>query len=99
MNLEQQKKLARELLRAIRCGDTDAISRLHRNHRRWAGSDEATIRQLVSLRDTQFVLAREQGFASWPKLKAYADPSSSSRHTRFLIAHTCTTSTSSYRVV
>jgi ankyrin repeat protein len=44
------------------------------------------VRQLVSLHDAQFVLAREQGFASWPKLKAYAEPSSRSRHTRLFVA-------------
>jgi hypothetical protein len=42
--------------------------------------------QLVALHDAQFVLAREQGFASWPKLKAYAEPSSRSRHTRLFVA-------------
>jgi ankyrin repeat protein len=40
----------------------------------------------VSLHDAQFVLAREQGFASWPKLKAYAEPSSRSGHTRLFVA-------------
>jgi ankyrin repeat protein len=40
----------------------------------------------VSLHDAQFVLAREQGFANWPKLKAYAEPSSRSRHTRLFVA-------------
>lgn len=53
---------------------------------RWAALDQATVRQLVSLHDAQFVLAREQGFASWPKLKAYAEPSSRSRHTRLFVA-------------
>ena len=48
--------------------------------------DEATVRQLVALHDAQFVLAREQGFASWPKLKAYAEPSTRSRHTRLFVA-------------
>ena len=86
MNLEQQKKQARELLRAIRAGNEDAISRLRRNHSRWTTVDEAAVRQLVALHDTQFVLAREQGFASWPKLKAYAEPSSGSRHTRLFVA-------------
>ena len=73
MNLEQQKKQARELLLAIRSGNADALSRLRRRHTRWATSDDAALRQLVSLHDTQFVLAREQGFASWPKLKAFVD--------------------------
>jgi ankyrin repeat protein len=86
LHLEQQKKQARELLRAIRAGNEDAISRLRRHHSRWTTSDEATVLQLVALHDAQFVLAREQGFASWPKLKAYAEPSSHSRHTRLFVA-------------
>ena len=86
MNLEQQKKQARELLRAIRAGNQDAISRLRHHHTIWTTVNDATVRQLVALHDTQFVLAREQGFASWPKLKVYAEPSSRSRHTRLFIA-------------
>jgi ankyrin repeat protein len=85
LNLEQQKKQARELLRAIRAGSEDAISRLRRHHNRWTAVDDATVRQQASLHDAQFVLAREQGFASWPKLKAYAEPSSRSRHTRLFV--------------
>jgi ankyrin repeat protein len=87
LNLEQQKKQARELLLAIRSGNADGISRLRRHHARWETSDEGTVRQLVSLHDAQLVLAREQGFASWPKLKAYAEPSSRSRHTRLFVAN------------
>jgi ankyrin repeat protein len=86
LNLEQQKKQARELLRAIRAGNDDALSRLSSHHSRWTTVDEATVRQQVALHDAQFVLAREQGFASWPKLKAYAEPPSRSRHTRLFIA-------------
>ena len=86
MNLEQQKKQARELLRAIRAGNEDAISRLRRHHSRWTAVDDASVRQLVALHDAQFVLAREQGFASWPKLKSYAEPSPHSRHTRLFVA-------------
>jgi len=86
LNLDQQKKQARELLRAIRAGSEDAVSRLRRQHSRWTETDEATVRQLVALHDAQLVLAREQGFASWPKLKAYAEPSPRSRHTRLFVA-------------
>ncbi len=86
MNLEQQKKQARDLLRALRAGNADAFARLRRHHARWAALDESAVRQLVSLHDAQFVLAREQGFASWPKLKAYAEPSSGPRHTRLFVA-------------
>lgn len=86
MNIEQQKKQARELLNAIRAGKEDAVSRLRRHHSRWATADETTVRQLVALHDAQFALAREQGFASWSRLKAYAEPSSRSRNTRLFVA-------------
>lgn len=86
MNLEHQKKRARALLRAIRSGDADALSRLRSHHARWAGLDEKIVRQFVVLHDAQFVLAREQGFASWAKLKLYAEPSSHCGHTRLFVA-------------
>jgi ankyrin repeat protein len=86
LNLEQQKKHAREFLRAIRSGNPDSLSRLRRHHARWAESDDGTIHQLVSLHDAQFVIAREQGFSSWPKLKAYTEPSAHPRHTRLFVA-------------
>lgn len=86
MNLEQQKKQARELLRAIRAGDEGAIARLRREHRRWIAEDEASVRQLAALHDAQFVLAREQGFASWSKLKAYAEPAAGPSHARLFVA-------------
>jgi ankyrin repeat protein len=86
LNLEQQKKQARELLRAIRAGSTDALARLRGQHLRWSSVDDATARQEVALHDAQFVIAREQGFASWTKVKAYAEPSPHSRHTRLFVA-------------
>jgi ankyrin repeat protein len=85
LNLEQQKKQARELLRAIRAGESHALARLHSQHRRWAGLDEATVRQDAALHDAQFVIAREQGFASWTKLRAYAAPSPNPRPTRLFV--------------
>lgn len=86
MNLEQQKKQARELLRAIRTGRADALARLRSQHLRWANVQDASARQEIALHDAQFVIAREQGFASWTKLKAYAEPSAGSRHTRLFVA-------------
>jgi hypothetical protein len=86
LNLEQQKKQARELLRAIRGGSPEAFARLRSQHLRWANTDDATVRQELALHDAQFVIAREQGFASWTKLKAYAEPSPRSRHTRLFVA-------------
>ena len=86
MNLEQQKKQARELLRAVRAGSADALARLRGQHLRWINVEDATVRQEMALHDAQFVIAREQGFASWTKLKAYAEPSPHSRHTRLFVA-------------
>jgi ankyrin repeat protein len=85
LHLEQQKKRAREFLRAIRSGDPQALARLRQHHTRWANLDDAALRQFVSLHDTQFALAREQGFTSWPKLKAYANPPAPARHTRLFV--------------
>ncbi|MGD0359596.1 MAG: ankyrin repeat domain-containing protein [Bryobacteraceae bacterium] len=86
MNLEQQKKQARELLRGLRAGDAAALLRLHRYHLRWGGADQAAVGREVALHDAQFVLAREQGFASWTKLKEYAEPSRHARHVRLFVA-------------
>jgi len=86
LNLEQQKKQARELLRAIRSGNADALSRLRDQHSGWATESEPVIRQLVALHDAQLVLAREQGFATWTRLKTYAEPSAQLRHSRLFVA-------------
>src|SRR5579862_2754831 len=85
LNLEQQKKQARELLRAVRAGSVDALARLRVQHLRWAKVDDATVRQEMALHDALFVIAREQGFTSWTKLKAYAEPSPHARYTRIMV--------------
>lgn len=56
-DLAQLKRQAKELLAAARRGDDDAQQRL-------AGVAEP------QLADAQFALAREYGFASWPRLRA-----------------------------
>jgi ankyrin repeat protein len=86
VNLEQQKKQSRELLRALRAGNSEALARLRRQHLRWESVDEVGVRQDVALHDAQFVIAREQGFSSWTKLKAYAEASPHLRHTRLYVA-------------
>src|SRR5690242_7733466 len=86
LNLEQQKKQARELLRAIRAGSTEALTRLRAQHSRWINVDDATARLELALHDVQFAMAREQGFASWTKLKSYAEPSPGNRHSRIFVA-------------
>ncbi|MBV9503019.1 MAG: ankyrin repeat domain-containing protein [Acidobacteriaceae bacterium] len=86
MNLEQQKKQARELLQAVRAGRIDALVRLRSQYPRWANTEDATVRQEVALHDAQFVIAREQGFASWTKLKSYAEASPRARHSHLFVA-------------
>ena len=63
-DLEQQKKLAKELLRAFRAGDPDAAARVRA---------ELPDKPRVSLTDAQFVLAREYGFASWRELRDHIE--------------------------
>ena len=61
-SLEQLRKRAKELLRAVRAEEPAAITRLR------AHLDPA---KNVALADAQFVIAREHGFASWAKLKQH----------------------------
>ena len=56
-DLEQLRHQAKDLLRAAKAGDTDALERLR------AASDGTT------LASAQLALARDYGFASWPRMK------------------------------
>src|SRR5580692_7083230 len=60
-NLDQLRNQAKDLLRAIRRGDSDAVEEL-RKHRRELDPPAA------KLADVQFALARSYGLASWPRL-------------------------------
>ena len=64
-NLEQQRKLAKDLLRAARDGDAGALARI-----RAVRSDAGEPRGRCKLADAQLAIAREAGFESWPKLVA-----------------------------
>ena len=66
LNLEQQKKRAKELLKAARAGDADVVARWDAHHPKGAAAE----RQLA---DAQLVIARENGFPSWPRMKAHID--------------------------
>ncbi len=63
-NLEQLKKQAKELLRAVRAGEAAALALVHQFEHSFEASSFA-------LHDTQRVLARSYGFASWAKLKEH----------------------------
>lgn len=71
-NLEQKRKLAKELLKAVKRLDGRSAARFTWNHPRFRGkSSQDVIRQGVSLTEAQHVIARESGFESWAKLKEY----------------------------
>ena len=58
-DLDQQRKLAKDLLRAYRAGDPEAAARMRA---------ELPDKAELSLTDAQYVLAREYGFSSWRAL-------------------------------
>jgi ankyrin repeat protein len=62
-SLEQLRKQAKELLRAQRTGDPSAVARV-------AAHDPG---EPLRLTGAQHVVAREHGFPSWPRLKAYVE--------------------------
>jgi hypothetical protein len=75
-NLDQLKHQAKDLLKAHAAGDPDAIRRVREFHPRY---DETT----MTVSDAQLVVAREYGFASWPRLKAHVDSLRADRSQRF----------------
>ncbi|TSD89520.1 ankyrin repeat domain-containing protein [Mycobacterium sp. KBS0706] len=68
---EQQKKRAKDLLKALRAGEAEAIARFRYGHPRLAHRPDAELVAMAKLSDAQWVIAREYGFASWPKLQAH----------------------------
>jgi len=64
-NLEQQHKLAKDLIQAARAGDPAALGRI-----RAVRSDAGESSRPLALADAQLAVAREAGFPSWPKLVA-----------------------------
>lgn len=78
LNLEQQKKRAKDLLKAFDAGNADALQRFVRQLSLFGSqkiSNGTTSKQgnAAKLADAQLVIAREAGFSSWPKLKVHCD--------------------------
>jgi hypothetical protein len=71
INLEQQHKRAKELLAGLRAGDEDALLRFSKHYRDAACQGYIESFRAVRLSDAQFVIARELGLPSWPRLKAH----------------------------
>ncbi|MFR0359532.1 ankyrin repeat domain-containing protein [Streptomyces sediminimaris] len=78
-DLGQLRRQAKELRDAARRGDTAAVQRFDRHH---PSRPDAT-----GLAAAQLVIARELGFASWPRLKAAVDAHTAScRQERAFVA-------------
>src|SRR6202035_1717733 len=61
-NLDQLRRQAKDLLRAIRQGDATAIAELRKHHPQEISPSDA------KLADVQVALARSYGIPSWPRL-------------------------------
>src|SRR5215510_1274576 len=72
-DLAQQRKRAKDLLKSVRAGDPRALARFRYGQPRLAVSTDDDIRAGAQLSDAQWVIAREYGFASWPRLKRHIE--------------------------
>lgn len=72
LNLEQQRKRAKDLLKGLRAGEAEALRRFRARHPGVA-TDGAMPGDLARLSEAQLVIARELGLPSWPKLKAHVE--------------------------
>lgn len=72
LNLEQQKKRAKELLNQFKAAQGSALNRFQQHHPK---AKHLNSKELASfqpkLSDAQLVIARENGLPSWAKLKAH----------------------------
>ena len=74
LNLEQQKNRAKDLLRAAKAADPEALARFAAVRRDTVGQNwPETLPAAVKLADAQYVIASELRFASWAKLKAHIE--------------------------
>jgi hypothetical protein len=63
-SLEFEHKEAKALLRRLRAGDAEAVERVRARHPAF----DPSIAARAKLADAQLTIAREYGFASWPRL-------------------------------
>ncbi len=76
LNLEQQRKRAKDLLRAVRAGDAAA-------RRRFADAVDLPLpdARTIKLADAQFAIARELGFTKWRDLRSHVLAQAAARET------------------
>ncbi len=73
-DLQQLKQQAKDLLRAHRDRSIQAIQRMKEFHPRYRRASDVEIAGAhLKLADAQLTIAREYGFASWPRLKAHVE--------------------------
>jgi ankyrin repeat protein len=73
-NLEQLRIQAKELLKAHKSHEAEALRRIQESHPRFADASPSKIQNAtLRLSDAQLVIAREFGFESWPKLKEHTE--------------------------
>lgn len=77
-SLEQYKKQAKELLRAVNERNVDALDSVRRWHPRFRKSTDDQISGFT-LTDAQLVIARAHSFPSWPKFAAHLETLSAVR--------------------
>jgi ankyrin repeat protein len=71
-SLEQLRKQAKSLLKGQQAAAREALKRIRESHPQGRDRSDAQIAaSAFALRDAQLVIAREHGFASWPKLQAH----------------------------
>ncbi len=74
-NLEQLRKLAKDLKRDLSQGSLGAAARIQRAvPTRASDTLDRIIQDGVRLSESQFVIARESGFESWPKMQRAVSP-------------------------
>jgi hypothetical protein len=66
-SLEQYKKQAKDLLKACKADDPEAVQRIKTHRLRPGDVPKSGIPKKLALADAQFTVAREHGFESWPK--------------------------------
>jgi tetratricopeptide (TPR) repeat protein len=71
LNMENLRKQAKSLLQAVRSGNADALARIRRSHPEFG--EAPIVPEKFRLADAQLVIARENGSASWPRLKKSLD--------------------------
>ncbi|KAI9134632.1 DUF1835 domain-containing protein [Acaryochloris sp. CCMEE 5410] len=72
LNLEQQRKRAKDILKKAKAGDPVSIDRFQKYHPD-CQPGQVMFMSLLQLADAQLVIARENQFSSWSQMKAHID--------------------------